>query len=217
MITVRAGQTQQTQPIDEANGPIAVQLQRVCHRPRPWLISISLGLMTRIVIAFLLIASVAVAQRTPGPVPDGMPFGRIEDADVDQLQEFATSRGFDLKAEMARVYSRDNKLDEDALGRVFFFSRQFNALDKKARTYGQIIFSSLLNIGEGIGVPAYVKIIDRQPTDVQQRIRDFLCYPIAHQVPKTQWKATLDENRRMEPGLFPKDFQFGHGDPIFAK
>ena len=30
-------------PIDEANGPIAIQPQRVCHDTLPWLISISLG------------------------------------------------------------------------------------------------------------------------------------------------------------------------------
>ena len=173
--------------------------------------------MARLAIVLLFISSAIAAQRTPGSVPDGMPFGRIEEADVDRLWKFASSRGFDLKAEMARVYSRGHKLDEDALGRAFVFSRQFNALDKNARTYGQIIFSSLLNIGEVIGVPAYVMIIDRQPADVQQRIRDFLFYPIARQVPKAQWKATLDENRRVYLGLFPKDFRFGRSDPIFAK
>ena len=146
-----------------------------------------------------------------------MPFGRIEPADIDHLQEFATSRGFDLKSEMARVYSGAPKWDEDALERVFVFSRQFNALDKNARTYRQIIFSSLLNIGEVIGVPAYAKIIDRQPADVRQRIRDFLFYPIASRVPKAEWKGTLEENRQANPGLFPKDFQFGHDDLIFAK
>jgi hypothetical protein len=173
--------------------------------------------MTRVVLATFLAASAFAAERTPEPIPDGMPFGHVEDADVNRLQDFTVKHGFDLKAEMARVYSPDNKLDEDALGRVFVFSRQFDALDKNARTYGQIIFSSLLNIGEVIGVPAYAKIIDRQPKDVQQRIRDFLFYPTAHNVPKTQWKAALDENHQMYPGLFPKDFQFGYGDPIFAK
>jgi hypothetical protein len=150
-------------------------------------------------------------------MPDGMPFGRVEEADIERLYEFAAKRGFDLKGEMTRIYSQGDKLDEAALGRVFVFSRQFNALDKNARTYGHIIFCSLLNIGEVIGIPAYVKIIDRQPVDVQQRIRDFLFYPIAHRVPKAEWKATLDENRQASPGLFPKDFQFGRGDPIFAR
>ena len=171
--------------------------------------------MTRIVAALLLAVSAPAAERTPGPAPDGMPFGRVEDADVDRLQEFALKRGFDLKAEMARVYG-ENKVDEDALGRVFIFSRQFNTLDKNARTYGQIVYSSLLNVGEHIGVPTYVKIIDRQPPDVQQRVRDFLFYPVTRSAPKSRWEDALSESREMYPGLFPKGFQFGHDDPIFA-
>jgi len=168
--------------------------------------------MTRAVLATLLAATAIAAERTPGPVPDGMPFGRIENADIDRLQEFAVKHGFDLKAEMARVYG-GNGTDEDALGRVFIFSRQFNALDKNARTYGQIVYSSLLNIGEHIGVPAYVKIIERQPPDVQQRIRDFLYYG--------DWKAHRNEARKLYeeayPGLYPKEYEFGRNDPIFSK
>jgi len=173
--------------------------------------------MTRTILAMLFAASVAMAQRTPGTIPDGTPFGRISDADVDRFQEFALKRaGFDLKAEMARVYSSDKNVDEDALGRVFSFSRQFNTLDKYARTYGQVIYSSFLNIGEVIGVPAYVGIIDRQPPDVQQRIRDFLFYPYTRDIPKERWEEALRETRQQYPMLFPKGFQFGHNDPIFA-
>src|SRR6516165_5523432 len=130
-----------------------------------------------VIAAFFLTAACASADSSPSRSPNGInadalreleqaarPFGRVDDLDVDRLQEFALKRaGFDLKTEMACVYSSDKKIDEDALGRVFFFSRQFNTLDKYARTYGQIIYSTLLNIGEVIGVPAYVKIIDRQP------------------------------------------------------
>ena len=170
--------------------------------------------MTRVVLAMLLVGTAVAAERTPGPIPDGMPFGRIEESDIDRLQEFATAHHFDLKAEMARVYG-SNGADADALGRVFVFSRQFNALDKNARTYGQIIYSSLLNIGEHIGVSAYAKIIDGQPTDVQQRVRDFLFYPFARH-PEARSKEALQESRDMYPGLFPKHFQFGRGDPIFA-
>jgi hypothetical protein len=156
------------------------------------------------------------ADRTPGPVPDGMPFGPVGDADVDRLQEFASGRGVDLKAEMARVYSPDNKLDEEALGRVFIFSRQFNTLDKNARTYGQIIYSSFLRIGEVVGVTGYVKIIDRQAPDVQQRVRDFLFYPFTRH-PKFRSEDVIKHSHDMYPGLFPKNFQFGHRDPVFAK
>ncbi len=165
--------------------------------------------MTRILVA-MFCAAAALARAQQGAT-EGMPFGRMDDADVDRLQEFALKRGFDLKAEMARVYEK--KMDEDALGRVFIFSRQFNTLDKNARTYGQIIYSSLLNMGEAIGVDRYTKIIDRQPPDVQQRVRDFLYYP--------DWHAHRNESRklyeRVYPGLYPQNYQFGHDDPIFAK
>jgi hypothetical protein len=163
--------------------------------------------MTRvIVIALLAICWSAHAQ------DDGMPFGQIDDADVDRLAEFAKKSGFDLKPEMERVY----KKDEDALARLFKFSLAFKTLDPNARTYGQIIYSSLLNLGEGIGVDAYVKVLGRQSPEVQQRVRNFLYYPMLR-VPKEDRKKVEDESSRMYPILFPKNFQFGHDDPVFAK
>jgi hypothetical protein len=170
-----------------------------------------------VLLAAFFAATAIAAAATPAPTPDRMPFGRIEDEDVDHFQEFALKRaGFDLKAEMARVYASGNTLDEDALGRVFTFSTQFTNFDKYARTYGQIIYSSFLKIAEVLGVPAYAAVIDRQPPDVQQRIRDFLFYPYTRHVPRERWEEALEKARQMYPTLFPKGFQFGHGDPIFA-
>jgi hypothetical protein len=163
--------------------------------------------MTRI----LLLASFAICCSALAQ-DDGMPFGRIGDSDVDRLAEFAKKSGFDLKPEMERVY----KKDEEALARLFKFSLVLNTLDADARTYGQILHSSLLNLGEVIGVDAYVKVLDRQPPEVQQRVRDFLFYPLLR-VPKEQRKQAEEENNRMYPTLFPKGFQFGHDDPVFAK
>jgi len=170
-----------------------------------------------IVLAVLFAAAATAADRTPAALPDGTPFGRINDKDVDHLQEFALKRaGFDVKEEMARVYSSGNKLDEEALGRVFSFSRQFSNLDNHARTYGQIIYGNFLRVGKALGVRAYVKVIERQPADVQQRIRDFLFYPYTRHLAKERWRDALEETRDMYPTLFPKDFQFGHNDPIFT-
>jgi hypothetical protein len=143
---------------------------------------------------------------------DGIPFGPIGDADVDRLAEFGKKSGFDLKPEIERVYEHD----EAALARLFQFSLAFNSLDPNARAYGQIIYSSLLNLGEVIGVDAYVKILDRQLPAVQQRVRDFLYYPMLR-VPKEHRGEAERENSRMYPTLFPKGFQFGHDDPVFAK
>jgi len=141
-----------------------------------------------------------------------MPFGHIGDGDVDRLAEFAKKSGFELKPEMERVY----KKDEEALARLFKFSLTFRTLDANARTYGQIIYSSLLNLGEATGVDAYVKVIDRQSPEVQQRVRDFLYFPMLR-VPKEERKKVEEENSRMYPTLFPKGFRFGHDDPVFAK
>src|SRR5207244_12521250 len=123
---------------------------------------------------------------------DGLPFGQIGDADIDRLAQFAKKSGFDLKPEMERVY----KKDEEALARLFKFSLAFKTLDANARTYGQVIYSSLLNLGEVIGVDAYVKVLDRQPPEVQQRVRDFLYYPLLH-VSKEHRAEVAQENSRI--------------------
>jgi hypothetical protein len=84
-----------------------------------------------VLLATLFAATAIAAARTPAP----MRFGRIEDEDMDHLQEFALKRaGFDVQAELARVDSSGNQLDEDALGRVPSFSTQFSNLDRRALT-----------------------------------------------------------------------------------
>jgi hypothetical protein len=139
----------------------------------------------------------------------GMPYGRITDGDLDRLQVLATQNGIDLIGELDRIY-RGGYEKEDSLDRVFAFASKFDRLDDNARAYGHIIWSSLLNIGEIIGVPAYVAMINRQPPEIQQRIRDFLLYP--HQSPES--RAAADETY---PGLFPSEYRFGHGNPVFAR
>ncbi|MEY2530944.1 MAG: hypothetical protein QOI96_1029 [Verrucomicrobiota bacterium] len=142
----------------------------------------------------------------------GMPFGPIGDADVERLAEFAKKSGFDLKREIDQVYNKD----EEALARLFRFSLSFKTLDRDARTYGQIVYSSLLNLGEMIGEEAYVKVLDRQSAEVQQRVRDYFYYPLLI-VAKERRKEREEETRKNHPVLFPKTFQFGRGDPVFAK
>jgi hypothetical protein len=163
------------------------------------------------VSALLLIAGPPLYAQDDG-MARARPFGRIDEEDVDRLADFARTSQFDLKHEIERVYNKD----EEALARLFRFSLVFKTLDRNARTYGQIIYSSLLNLGEAIGVDAYVKVLDRQSPDVQQRVRDFLYYPMLR-VPKEHRKEVEEENSRFYPTLFPKGFQFGRDDPIFAK
>jgi hypothetical protein len=89
-------------------------------------------------------------------------------------------------------------------------------VDPDARAYGQVLYSSLLNLGEVIGVDEYVKVLDRQSAEVQQRVRNFLYFPVLA-VPKEHRAEVEQETIRSYPTLFPKGFQFGHNDPIFAK
>jgi hypothetical protein len=155
----------------------------------------------------ILALSLAVQAQTS---KDATPFGPISEVDVDQLMRFARARGFDLQPEMQRIY----KKDEEALARLFGLSLGFKRFDKNARTYGQIMYTCWLRFGEAYGIELYLKVLDRQPDDVQQRVRDFLYYPLLR-VPKDKRKENQEEIRKMYPRLFPADFQFGHNDPIF--
>lgn len=125
---------------------------------------------------FTLAVTAIVPAQDKKAVP-GMPFGPIIDADFDHLETFAQTNGFDLKGELSRVYGDDKKISADALGRVFGFSLSLRAFNQDARAYGTLISISLDRIGEPYGVDYYVKIVERQPANVQQRIRDFLFYP----------------------------------------
>src|ERR1700730_16039544 len=157
-------------------------------------------------LAILTLSLLVSAQESK----EATPFGPISEVDVDQLMKFGKARGFDLQPEMQRVY----KKDEDALARLFRLSLKFKRFDRKARTYGQIMYTCWLRFGEAYGVDLYLKVLDRQSDDVQQRVRDFLYYPLLR-VPKEKRRENQEEIRKMYPRLFPTDFRFGHNDPIF--
>lgn len=142
----------------------------------------------------------------------GMPFGRIEDREIEQLARFSKSKGIDVIAEIQKAYSRD----EAALAKVFGFSMQFDSLDQNARTYGQIVYSSLLNLGETWGVDKFAEVLSKQDPKVQQRIRDFLFYDVT-QAPEDQRSKIEAETKKAYPTLFPPGYIFGRDDPIFKK
>lgn len=179
----------------------------------PFLIRFDLAELGRraVIMAVALVAILALPRPVQAQDPnDGKPFGPISEVDIDQLIKFGRARGFDLQPEMERVY----KKDEDALARLFGLSLKFKKFDRYSRTYGQVIYSCWLRFGEAYGVDLYLKVLDRQPADVQQRVRDFLYYPLLR-MPKEKRKENQEEIRRMYPRLFPSDFQFGRNDPIF--
>lgn len=143
---------------------------------------------------------------------DGMPFGDITDANFESFTVFAKSKGLDVDEEMAKIYAQK---DVVALGRVFQFSTKFSKLDMNCRTYGQMIYSSFLNLGESWGVKSYAKVIDVQVPEVRQRIRDFIFFPVTT-LPKNIRSQIENENREAYPAMFPADYEFGRGNPIFA-
>jgi len=141
----------------------------------------------------------------------GSPFGPIDGTAIERLAQFSKTKGIDLVAEMQKAYSKD----EDALARVFGFCIYFDSLDQNARAYGQIVYSSMLNLGEAWGIDKFSQVLANQDTKVQQRIRDFLFYDIT-QAPKDQRMQIEAQVRSDYPTLFPPDYVFGRDDPVFS-
>lgn len=156
----------------------------------------------------LLIPSAGSAQPTGHNT--GMPFGRIQQADVTHLQAYATTLRVDLLGDMKRAYEQD----DEALARVFAFSLHFSELNRDARTYGQLIYSSFLNLAERYGIERYSELVAAQPIAVRQRIRDFIYYD-ATLAPKKTRKDVEASSRKSAPRLFPPDYVFGSGNPLF--
>lgn len=148
----------------------------------------------------------------PLDTSDGHPFGRVENADVEHLARFAKAEGLDLLPEMERAYEGD----ASALGRFFAFSTKFKEFDDNARCYGQVIWSSLLNLGEQFGIDAYADVIAKESPAVQQRVRDFLYYPILMN-PEDERLEVEEWTREVYPTLFPKSYVYGRDDPMFAR
>ena len=154
----------------------------------------------------------AICGVDPDDTPNGMPFGRVEDGDVERLAKYAQAEGFDIYPEMERVYGGD----ATALGRFFAFSTKFSELDDSARCYGQILYSSLLNLGDAVGVEAYADVIAKESPAVQQRVRDFLYYPTLTGPERERWLIEVT-TRADYPTLFPRNYVYGRDDPMFAK
>lgn len=174
------------------------------RQPTCWRIRRSImNLVSFVILALALPANAQYADPR-------VPFGPLDEVDMDQLIKFARARGFDLQPELERIYMKD----EVALARLFGLSLKFKKFNRNARAYGQVIYSCYLRFTELYGVELYLKVLDRQSDDVQQRVRDFLYYPLLR-VPKEKRKENQEEIYRMYPRLFPSDFKFGRNDPIF--
>ena len=169
--------------------------------------------MKRFFLIFLIIGGYLPLNAVQvGDVDDGSPFGTVNDADIEHLMAFAKAEGVNLSRDLELAY----KNDDAALSRVFQFSLKFTKLDENARTYGQIIWSSLLNMAEVRGIVWYSGLVAQQPKEVQQRIRDFLHYAVSIDEPSHE-KDMSEKERAEWLKLFPKDYAFGASDPIFEK
>jgi hypothetical protein len=164
-------------------------------------------------IAISVVAAVlCLACSTFATTDYSMPFGDITDANIEELRTYGKAKGLDIIGDIEDVYRKN---DLTALGRVFQFSNKLSDFDMGARTYGQIIFSSLLNLGEAWGKDnnPYFEVLNSQSPEVQQRIRDFLYYPLTF-VPQEE-KEEAEKEARKSTTIFPSGFVFGKGDPIF--
>ncbi len=137
----------------------------------------------------------------------------ITESTLDQLNQFARERGFDLVAELEKAYYEK---DKDALARFFRFSLTFKSLDQNARTYGQLLWNSCLNLGEAWGPDEYSSVVIAQSPEVQQRVRDFLYFP-GTRMPKEELAQNGTAFHETFPALFPTNYQFDHNDPLFKK
>jgi hypothetical protein len=126
--------------------------------------------MKNIILTLFTLLSVPYATRAQPPgYNTGMPFGRIGPAELDHLEVNAKKADVDPMGDVKRAY-------EKALARVFAFSLKFTQLDRGAKTYGQIIYSSFLNLAETHGIERNSELVASQPEAVRQRIRDFIYY-----------------------------------------
>lgn len=159
----------------------------------------------------MFVFATGAAHGRSGGFDTGMPFGAVGPEEMDGLERFAKKEGVDLFGDLKRAYAKD----EQALARVFAFSLNFTKLDRDAKTYGQLIYSSFLNLVSVYGVERYSQLVAAQPARVAQRIRDFIYYD-ATQAPKPQRTEAEASARRAAPLLFPKDYLFAADNPLFG-
>lgn len=170
------------------------------------------ALIKQLALALLCMCTVSASPTRSTGYNTGMPFGRIGPTEIDRLEAYAKKEGVDLMGEMKQAYQKDAV----ALGRVFMFSLKFSQLDRNAKTYGQIVYSSFLNLADFYGVNRYAEIVAAQPESVRQRIRDFIYYD-ATQAPRKHRKETEAALRATAPALFPNDYAFGAGQSLFHR
>lgn len=165
----------------------------------------------RITASVLVLASGNVSCRT-SDYSSGAPPGYVSPGDIDRLNDFARQSGVDLYADITAAIGKD----ENALGRVLKLSLRFESFDRNARAYGQLLTSTMLRSGELGRLPWLSRVVTQQPSEVRQRVRDFLFFNLT-QVPQAKRAEVEAEVRRSAPELFPRDYTFASGNPLFPR
>ena len=161
-------------------------------------------------IVFVVVTILAVAIGTATAQDDGQPFGPIAEKDFDAFIEFAKTHGLDVEAEMNKVYAGDAM----ALARVLKFAAVFDSLDSYAKVYGNMLYSTFLNLMERQGSAIFIKALDSLPENRRQRARDFFYYPM-QKVPKEHRAEVEKQVREDFPAIFPPDYEFAKNDSLF--
>jgi hypothetical protein len=160
---------------------------------------------------FLLsLALLVVPGASYAGVDDGQPFGTMGEKQFNAFVEYATTHGVDLEAEMNKAYAGDAA----ALARVFGLASGFKSLDAQAKAYGNLLYSSFLNIVEKQGDGIFVSAIALLPDSDRQRVRDFLFYPV-RLAPRKHRAEVERETRDQFPRLYPPEYRFGNNDALF--
>ena len=162
----------------------------------------------------MLLLSIGIGGCRTANQGDHIPHSKATDRNADQLNEFAKQRGVDLYSKLQSICAGNT----NALADVFKFSLTFTNLDDNAKSCGQLvhgILGTLVNMGYGRG-DWYAAVVAAQDLEVKQRVRDLLYYSIAHE--SANGRMRVDKEIREEfPNLFPPDYRFGEGDPLFRR
>ncbi len=169
--------------------------------------------LTRLITVALCIIlcslSLPVAGSDDEPADD-LPFGKMREKDRVQLVDFAKARGLDIYMEMEKAY----KGDQQALARVLDLSSIFTSMDRVTKVYGNLVFASFINLAEDQGVDWFAGAVTALPPDSRQRARDFIYYAVT-KVPKRHRAEVEKEVRQGYASIFPSDYVFGQGNPLF--
>lgn len=141
---------------------------------------------------------------------DDEPFGPTTDQDLQELFIVAKRSGVDFEANMDLAYNGRRK----GLEQVFSLATKLETMDAVTKVYANVIYSAFLNLVEERCEKYFAKALESQPPLVQQRIRDFIYYPVT-QLQAEQRQAEESELKTQFPRVFPSSYVFGKGNTLF--